>query len=132
MFKITSVSGAPPQTPLGELTTLPPDPLIVSGFAPKALAPRPLRRLKADPPSFLGTNLTLVLHPLAVGLIHDPLNLNSDGHGLFHTVRRLPSVASQMCLLVPSSGRVLPSQNVPILPCDQLSVSYCTLIRPMV
>src|SRR6218665_1425688 len=38
----------------------PPDPLIVSGFAPKALAPRPLRRLKADPPSFLGTNLTLL------------------------------------------------------------------------
>src|SRR6218665_2770755 len=37
----------------------PPDPLIVSGFAPKALAPRPLRRLKAEPPSFLGTNLTL-------------------------------------------------------------------------
>src|SRR6218665_1272599 len=36
-----------------------PGPLIVSGFAPKALAPRPLRRLKADPPSFLGTNLTL-------------------------------------------------------------------------
>jgi len=25
MFKIASVSGAPPQTPLGELTTLPPD-----------------------------------------------------------------------------------------------------------
>src|SRR6218665_1095507 len=38
----------------------PPDPLIVSGFAPKALAPRPLRRLQADPPSFFGTNLTLV------------------------------------------------------------------------
>src|SRR6218665_4016644 len=37
-----------------------PDPLIVSGFAPKALAPQPLRRLKADPPSFLGANLTLV------------------------------------------------------------------------
>src|SRR6218665_722350 len=37
----------------------PPDPLIVSGFAPKALAPRPLPRLKPDPPSFLGTNLTL-------------------------------------------------------------------------
>ena len=37
----------------------PPDPLIVSGFAPKALAPRPLRRLKADPPSFWGANLTL-------------------------------------------------------------------------
>src|SRR6218665_148016 len=36
-----------------------PDPLIVSGFAPKAHAPRPLRRLKADPPSFFGTNLTL-------------------------------------------------------------------------
>ena len=36
-----------------------------------------------------------------------------------------------MCLLVPSSGRVLPSQNVPILPCDRLPVSYCTLIRPV-
>src|SRR6218665_3669017 len=32
-----------------------------------------------------------------------------------------------MCLLVPSRGRVLPSQNVPILPCDRLPVSYCTL-----
>ena len=36
-----------------------PDPLIVSGLAPKALEPRPLRRLKANPPSFLGANLTL-------------------------------------------------------------------------
>src|SRR6218665_498870 len=39
----------------------PPDPLIVSCFAPKALAPRPLRRLKADSPSFFGTNLTLIV-----------------------------------------------------------------------
>src|SRR6218665_1957521 len=45
--------------PAGGPYDAPPDPLIVSGFAPKALAPRPLRRLKADPPSFLGTNLTL-------------------------------------------------------------------------
>src|SRR6218665_209372 len=35
-----------------------------------------------------------------------------------------------MCLLMPFSGQVLPSQNVPILPCDQLPLSYCTLIRP--
>src|SRR6218665_2996254 len=45
--------------PAGGAYDAPPDPLIVSGFAPKALAPRPLRRLKADPPSFFGTNLTL-------------------------------------------------------------------------
>jgi len=37
----------------------PPDPLIASGFAPKALAPRPMRRLKADPPSFFWANITL-------------------------------------------------------------------------
>jgi len=30
----------------------PPYPLIVSGFVPKALAPRPLWRLKADPLAF--------------------------------------------------------------------------------
>jgi len=31
-----------------------PDPLIVSGFVPKALAPRPLRRLEADPLAYFG------------------------------------------------------------------------------
>jgi len=45
--------------PAGRAYDAPPDPLVVSGFAPKALASRPLRRLKADPSSFLGTNLTL-------------------------------------------------------------------------
>src|SRR6218665_1799216 len=47
--------------PTGGASNAPPDPLIMSGFAPKALAPRPLRCLKAAPPSFLGTNLTLVI-----------------------------------------------------------------------
>src|SRR6218665_953307 len=36
-----------------------PDPLIVSGFVPKALASRPLPRLEADPPSSFWANLTL-------------------------------------------------------------------------
>src|SRR6218665_2536896 len=52
--------------PAGGASDAPPDPLIVSGFAPKALAPRPLRRLKADPPSFLGTNLTLLQQHVGV------------------------------------------------------------------
>src|SRR6218665_380408 len=50
-------------TPLRGAYDAPPDPLIVS------LAPRPLRRLKADPPSFFGTNLTLMAydsHPVMV------------------------------------------------------------------
>src|SRR6218665_3762493 len=51
--------GAP--DPAGGAYDAPPDPLIVSGFTPKALAPRPLRRLKADPPSFFWTNLTLFI-----------------------------------------------------------------------
>src|SRR6218665_4225287 len=34
MFEIASVSGAPPQTPLGELYDAPPDPLVVRGFLP--------------------------------------------------------------------------------------------------
>jgi len=45
MFKIASVSGAPPQTPVGKLTTLP-DPLVVRGFLPSAIAASRLWRLQ--------------------------------------------------------------------------------------
>jgi len=44
MFKIASVSGAPPQTPLGAYDATP-DPLIVRGFLPSAIAASGLRRL---------------------------------------------------------------------------------------
>src|SRR6218665_873868 len=45
MFKIASVSRAPPQTPLGELTTLC-RPLVVRGFLPSVAAASRLRRLQ--------------------------------------------------------------------------------------
>ena len=46
MFKIASVSGDPPQTPLGQLTTLP-RPLVVRGFLPSAIASSSIRHLHA-------------------------------------------------------------------------------------
>src|SRR6218665_3210774 len=51
MFKIASVSGAPPQTPMGSLRRSP-DPLVVRGFLPSAIAASRLRRLHF-PRSFL-------------------------------------------------------------------------------
>ena len=45
MFKIASVSGAPLQTPLGELTTLPRPPSRDRGFLPSAITVSRLRRL---------------------------------------------------------------------------------------
>jgi len=38
MLKIASSSGAPPQTPLSELTTLPRIPIVVRGFLLSAIA----------------------------------------------------------------------------------------------
>src|SRR6218665_3291854 len=45
MFKIASVSGAPPQTPLGSLRRSP-DPLVGRGFLPSAIAASRLQRLQ--------------------------------------------------------------------------------------
>src|SRR6218665_2645823 len=50
MFKIAWVSGAPPQTPLGNLRRSP-DPLVVRGFLPSAIAVSRLRRrIPVSPP----------------------------------------------------------------------------------
>src|SRR6218665_2396148 len=50
MFKIASVSGAPPQTSAPDLAggahDAPPDPLVVSGFLPSAICVSRLRRLQ--------------------------------------------------------------------------------------
>ena len=45
MFKIASVSGAPPD-PAGGAYGAPSDPLVVRGFLPSAIAASPLRRLQ--------------------------------------------------------------------------------------
>ena len=47
MFKIALITGAPPQTPLRELTTVPQTPyMVVRGFLPSAIAASRLRRLQ--------------------------------------------------------------------------------------
>src|SRR6218665_2601380 len=83
MFKITSVSGAPPQTPLGERTTLPRPPsregLLAFGncsFAPSALNP-PLAAPKTKISTLLAPKHKIIEPPLSWPT--DPLNLAVHG-----------------------------------------------------
>src|SRR6218665_2030143 len=87
MFKITSVSGAPPQTPLGELTTLPQtlsrEGLLAFGnrsFAPSALNP-PLAPPNKNPRP-ISPPKHKILEPPLVGILHPGVESASEtGYG---------------------------------------------------
>src|SRR6218665_602742 len=64
MFKILTVSGAPPQTPRGSLRRSP-DPLVARGFLPSAIASSRLRRLQF--PHGLKSNSVKEQWPMRLG-----------------------------------------------------------------
>ena len=87
LFKIASVSGAPPQTPLQGLTTLPQTPyIVVRGFLPSAIAASRLRCLQFPRHEYSGTyEICLAPHGLKSNSAYEePIKkVRLDVHSVF-------------------------------------------------